>query len=251
MENMLDRLFDRIRQKNPPVPAGPVEYIIVGLGNPGAKYDGTRHNTGFMALDRMAEQYHCKIDRLKFKGLCCETGISGKKVLLLKPSTFMNLSGQSVTEAAAFYKVPMDRVVVLFDDISLEPGAIRVRRKGTDGGHNGIKNIIYLSGHDDFPRVKIGVGKKPHPDYDLADWVLSGFKKEEVEPMKNAFILAQGAVEQIVAGNIDKAMNLYNGTGRQKAQEKRAARENKAPAVSHPSQPAENAAQENPGESKA
>ncbi|MBC8570564.1 aminoacyl-tRNA hydrolase [Zongyangia hominis] len=237
MNSSLDRLFELISSKRPQVPVGPVEYIIVGLGNPGSKYDGTRHNTGFMAIDRIAEQYHCKIDRLRFKGLCCEAVIAGKKVLLLKPSTFMNLSGQSVTEAASFYKVPMDRVVILFDDISLEPGSIRVRRKGTDGGHNGIKNIIYLSGRDDFPRVKIGVGKKPHPDYDLADWVLSGFKKEEVEPMKNAFILAQGAVEQIVAGNIDKAMNLYNGTGRKKAEKKQAPEKGPAPAAKGKSAP--------------
>ena len=151
--------------KKADVPAGPVDFLIVGLGNPGKEYDNTRHNAGFMAVDRIAGELGVKIDRLKFKSLCGDGMLAGHRVLLMKPSTFMNLSGQAVQEAAAFYKIPMERVLVFLDDISLEPGHVRIRRKGTDGGHNGLKNIIYLTGSDQFPRVKIGVGAKPHPDY--------------------------------------------------------------------------------------
>ena len=155
---MLERLF-RIR----PEPAGNVEYLIVGLGNPGEKYEGTRHNAGFMALDFIAEQAGAKLDRLKFKGLCARAEIGGKKVLLLKPGTYMNLSGQSVVEAMNFYKLPPQKVIVLYDDISFPPGKLRIRLKGSDGGQNGMKNIIYLSGSDAFPRVRLGTGDRPDP----------------------------------------------------------------------------------------
>lgn len=187
-----------------------VEWLVVGLGNPGKEYDLTRHNIGFMAIDRMAERNHTDVKRIKFKGLCGECTMSGKKVLLLKPSTFMNLSGQSVQEAMSFYKIPPERTIVLFDDINLEPGKLRIRRKGSDGGHNGIKNIIYLSGSDQFPRVKLGVGKKPHPDYDLKDWVLSRFTKQEQEALSPALDNACAAVELMIKGETDRAMNLYN-----------------------------------------
>ena len=152
-----------------------VDYIIAGLGNPGSQYDLTRHNAGFMAVDKIAEEYKVKVDRIKFKSLCNTFEMKGKKVLLMKPQTFMNLSGQSITEAMNFYKVPIENVIIICDDISLEPSKLRIRRKGSDGGHNGLKNIIYLSGKDTFPRIRVGVGQKPHPDYNLADWVLQNF----------------------------------------------------------------------------
>ncbi len=190
--------------------SGPVEFLIAGLGNPGREYEGTRHNAGFMALDAIAEKDHCHVKRIKFKGLTGECRIADKKVLLLKPSTFMNLSGQSVTEAMRFYKLKPEKVLVLFDDVNLEPGKLRVRRKGSDGGHNGMKNIIYLAGSDQFPRIKIGVGKKPRPDYDLKDWVLSRFTQKDMEALSPALQNAAAAAELIIKGEIDRAMNLYN-----------------------------------------
>ncbi|HJB97297.1 MAG TPA: aminoacyl-tRNA hydrolase [Candidatus Acutalibacter pullicola] len=190
---------------------GPVEFLLVGLGNPGKQYENTRHNAGFMAVDRIAEKQHAApLKRIKFKGTVGECSLGGKRVLLLKPSTYMNLSGQSVTEAMAFYKLPPEKVLVLFDDINLEPGKLRIRRKGSDGGHNGMKNIIYLSGSDQFPRIKLGVGKKPHPDYNLADWVLSRFTEQEQKDLSLALENAAAAAELIVRGDIDRAMNLYN-----------------------------------------
>lgn len=193
------------------MPHGGFEYIVAGLGNPGAEYARSRHNTGFMALDYIAGECGAEIKRIKFKSLCGEAEISGKRVLLLKPQTFMNLSGEAVVEAASFYKLPMEHVVVLFDDISLAPGKLRVRPKGSDGGHNGIKNIIYLSGTDLFPRVKIGVGAKPRPDYDLAAWVLGKFPEDDLKAVSGAVERAWGAVKLIVAGDVAKAMNDYNG----------------------------------------
>lgn len=190
--------------------SGGVEFLVVGLGNPGKNYEYTRHNTGFLALDVLASRHNIKVDKIKFKSLCGQGVIGGKKVLLMKPSTFMNLSGQAVVEAAGFYKIPPENIIVLFDDISLEIPSIRVRRKGTDGGHNGIKNIIYLSGADTFPRVKIGVGKKPNPEYDLADWVLSHFSKDEFKLIEGAFEKACDSVELILNGKIDEAMNKFN-----------------------------------------
>lgn len=189
---------------------GPVQFLIVGLGNPGSKYEGTRHNAGFMTVDFLAEKIGTRVDRLKFKGLCGEAQLNGIKTLLLKPSTYMNLSGQSVQEAMSFYKLPPERVIVLFDDISLPPGKIRIRRKGSDGGHNGMKNIIYLTGQDTFPRVKIGVGAKPNPQWDLADWVLSTFSTQEQKELQTAVEHACAAVQLMVQGKIDEAMNLYN-----------------------------------------
>lgn len=190
---------------------GSVEFIIAGLGNPGKQYENTRHNAGFIVLDALAEKLNVKIEKIKFKSLCSEAKIAGHKVLLLKPSTFMNLSGQAVTEAAAFYKIPPEKTIIVFDDISLAPGKLRIRRKGSDGGHNGMKNIIYLSGSDMFPRIKVGVGAKPHPDYDLADWVLSRFKADEASLIKEAAENACSAIELIIQGKTDMAMNKYNG----------------------------------------
>ena len=203
---MLKNLFSSVSRPS----VGPVEFLIVGLGNPGREYENTRHNAGFMALDAIAEKTNARVDRLKFKGLCGECMLGGKKVLLLKPSTFMNLSGQSVQEAMAFYKLPPEKVLVLFDDISLEPGHIRIRRKGSDGGHNGIKNIIYLSGHDTFPRVRLGVGKKPNPQWDLADWVLSRFTPAELKELDTAIEHAAEAAALIVNGKLQEAQNRFN-----------------------------------------
>ena len=202
-------MFKNLFSSRPSVPTGPVEFLIVGLGNLGRQYENTRHNAGFITLDVIAEKAGARVDRIKFKGLCGEGMLGGKKVLFLKPSTFMNLSGQAVQEAMAFYKLPPEKVLVIFDDISLEPGRLRIRRKGSDGGHNGIKNIIYLSGKDTFPRIKMGVGKKPNPGWDLADWVLSRFTEDELKAIQDAAERAASAAELIVQGKIDEAMNRY------------------------------------------
>ena len=184
--------------------------IVVGLGNPGLEYAQTRHNAGFMTLDLLAEREHTEIKRMKFKSLCGDAVIAGKRCLLMKPTTYMNNSGQAVAEAMQFYKLPIDHIIVVYDDISLEPSRLRIRRKGSDGGHNGIKSIIYLTGEDTFPRIKLGVGKKPRPDYNLADWVLSRFTKEELEQMHIAAEHACESIALMVNGKIDEAMNRYN-----------------------------------------
>ena len=186
-----------------------VEYIVVGLGNSGREYENTRHNAGFITIDILAEKIGVKIDRIKYKSLCATCTINEKKVLLMKPSTYMNRSGLAVTEAMNFYKIPPEKVIVIFDDISLDVGKLRIRRKGSDGGHNGIKNIIYLSGSDKFPRIKIGVGSKPDK-WDLADWVLSSFSSDEYNNLTIAAEKAVSAVELIINDEIDKAMNLFN-----------------------------------------
>ncbi len=190
--------------------SGGVEYIIVGLGNPEPKYDNTRHNAGFRAIDRLAEKCGVRINSLKHRALCGKTEIAGKKVLLLKPQTYMNNSGEAVRSAADFYKVAPERIIVLFDDCAIGVGEIRIRRKGSAGGHNGIKSLIEHLGTQDFPRVKIGVGEKPHPDYDMADWVLSNFSSSEFKSVISRFDDVSKAVELIVAGETDKAMNLFN-----------------------------------------
>lgn len=187
-----------------------IEYLIVGLGNPGRQYENTRHNAGFICLDYIAEELGVKVNRVKFKSAVGEAKIGGKKCLLVKPSTFMNLSGQAVTEAMNFYKIPPERTIILFDDISLDVGCLRIRRRGSDGGQNGMKNIIYISGSEDFPRVKVGIGHKPHPDYDLKDWVLSRFSEKDAKTIKELLPHVKDAVELIVDGKIDEAMNRYN-----------------------------------------
>ena len=188
---------------------GGAEFIIAGLGNPDRKYENTRHNAGFITVDTLADSLDARIDRIKFKSLCTTVTIEGKKVLLLKPSTYMNLSGQAVTEAMSFYKIPPEKTLIILDDISLDVGKLRIRRKGSDGGHNGMKNIIYLSGSDQFPRIKIGVGKKPE-QWDLADWVLSTFTKTEQQALETAVKNACDAARLIISGQTDKAMNFYN-----------------------------------------
>ena len=191
--------------------AGPVDFIVAGLGNPGKQYEGTRHNAGCMALEALAERLGVPVTRVRFKSYCGEAVIGEKRALLLMPQTFMNLSGEAVCEAMRFYKLPPERVLVMMDDISLPVGVIRLRRKGSDGGQKGMRSIITLSGSDQFPRIKLGVGAKPHPDYDLAAWVLSRFTKEEAPGMVQAAHHAAEAAELIVQGRMEEAMNRYSG----------------------------------------
>lgn len=205
MSSIFD-LFKKIEQK----PSGqPISAIIVGLGNPGAKYEKTRHNVGFVAIDRIAEGAGAKIDRAKFHSLCAEATVGGIRVLLMKPETFMNNSGQAVGEAATFYKIPPERVLVLHDEISFEPGLFRIRRKGSAGGHNGLKSIIEHIG-EEFPRIKIGVGKKPTPEYDLADWVLGKLPKADADAIAERLGDINSAAELIMSGRIDDAMSRYS-----------------------------------------
>ena len=187
------------------------DWLIVGLGNPGREYAGTRHNAGFMAVDALAAALGVTIGKVKYKALCAAADYRGRKLLLMKPETFMNASGIAVEAAAHFYKIPPERVLVLFDDISLPPGKIRVRRSGSAGGHNGIKSIIAMLHTEDFPRVKIGVGAKPHPDYDLADWVLSGFSAQDRPALDRALANARDAALCIVTDGCEKAAADYNG----------------------------------------
>lgn len=189
---------------------GKPEWLIVGLGNPGMTYENTRHNAGFITLDKLAKDHSTDITRMKFKAYCGDIVIAGKKCLLMKPNTYMNNSGEAVTEAMQFYKLDIDHVIVVYDDISLDVGKLRIRRKGSDGGHNGIKSIIALTGSQDFARIKLGVGKKPHKDYNLADWVLSKFTKEEQPRLEEACAHACECLELMVQGKTDTAMNKYN-----------------------------------------
>ena len=203
-------LFKLISQPKNNLPAGPVEYIVVCLGNPGKQYENTRHNVGFITADKIAEKRGFKIDRLRFQSLTGEVMIAGKKVLFLKPTTYMNLSGQAVVEAMNFYKIPIENVIVIHDDVTLAPGRLRIRQKGSDGGHNGLKNIIYLSGKNTFPRVKIGVGDKPHPEYDMADWVLGVPNADDRKLIEEAILKIDEIVELIVGGKFNDAMNRFN-----------------------------------------
>jgi len=187
-------------------------WLIVGLGNPGWEYEKTRHNAGFRAMDILAQKLGCKPDKLKYQGLYCQVNYQGKKLLLLKPQTFMNLSGRSVAPLASFFKVPAKNIIVMFDDISLPPGRLRIRADGSAGGHNGIKSIIAELGNQDFPRVKIGVGAKPHPDFDLADWVLSAFTAQEEKALQPALERAADAALAIIDHGVPEAANRFNGT---------------------------------------
>ena len=202
-------VFDRIASSSP-APAGKTEFLIAGLGNPGMEYEGTRHNAGFFTIDTLASQLGTDISRLRFKGKTAEAVIGDKKCLLLKPTTYMNNSGESIVQALEFYKIPVQNLIVIYDDISLEPGKLRIRRKGSHGGHNGMRSIVELTGSEDFPRIKMGVGKKPHPDYDLAKWVLGKFGKEDAEKLKTAAENACECVKLMVQGKTDEAMNRFN-----------------------------------------
>lgn len=187
-------------------------WLIVGLGNPGPEYAKTRHNIGFRCLDILAEKLGCPVDKGKFQGLYGQTSYHGNKVYLLKPLTYMNLSGRSVLQLSAYFQIPPQRIIVLFDDISLEPGRLRVRGNGSAGGHNGIKSIIQELGSQEFPRVKIGVGAKPHPDFDLADWVLSAFSASEEKALAVSLENGAKAVLTILNDGVSAAANAYNGS---------------------------------------
>ena len=191
-------------------PAGGASWLVVCLGNPGARYERTRHNVGFLVADRLAALHGTPIRRLRFKALTAEMTLGGARALVLKPQTFMNLSGESARDAAAFYRIPPERVLVVSDDVSLPAGKLRVRRSGSAGGHNGLKSIIYQLASDQFPRVKIGVGAPPHPEYQMVDWVLGVPAGEEKEAVDAAVARAAEAVECIIRLGADKAMNEYN-----------------------------------------
>jgi len=186
-------------------------WLIVGLGNPGKDYTHTRHNAGYRALDILANKLNCKVDKGKFQGLYGQVKYGTEKVFLLKPLTYMNLSGLSVLQLSAYYNIPPQRIIVLFDDISLPPGRLRVRPDGSAGGHNGIKSIISQLGSQDFPRVKIGVGAKPDPEKDLADWVLSPFSAQEEEALSYSLEKAADAALAIIDKGVPEAANLFNG----------------------------------------
>lgn len=185
-------------------------WIVVFLGNPGARFDGTRHNIGFMTADAFAEKHNVKIDRVKYKALIRQVDLGDESVLLMKPQTFMNLSGDAVREAMNFYKIPTDHILVVSDDVSLPVGKLRIRRSGSAGGHNGLKDIIAKCGGEGFPRIKVGVGEKPHPDYDMADWVLSRFVGDDAKAIADATKRAADAVEVLITQGVDKAMAKYN-----------------------------------------
>ncbi len=189
---------------------GAPEFIIVGLGNPDRKYENTRHNCGWLAVDFLAEKLGCRLNRIKFKSFTGTAELGGKNVLLMKPTTYMNNSGQAVVEAMSFYKLKPENVIVIFDDVSLDVGKMRIRQKGSDGGQKGMRSIIYLSGSDAFPRIKIGIGAKPEHYGDLADWVLSKFSADERKTLDTVFDNACGAAELMVQGKTDRAMNIYN-----------------------------------------
>ena len=190
--------------------AGPVEWLVVGLGNPGPKYEWTRHNVGFLVVDELAERASIPVQKLKYKALTNTTVIGGQSVLLMKPTTYMNLSGESVGQAARFYKIPPERVLVISDDVALPQGKLRIRRSGSAGGHNGLKNIIAHLGTDQFPRLKVGVGGKPYPDSDMADWVLGKFTGQDKAAMEQAIAKAADAVACLLEHGIDQAMAKFN-----------------------------------------
>ena len=187
-------------------------WLIVGLGNPGKEYERTRHNCGFRAVDLLASKLGCKIDKSKFQGLYGQVNYGGRKLMLLKPMTYMNLSGRSVLQLSAYFNIPPQRIIVMFDDISLEPGRLRIRADGSAGGHNGIKSIIQEVGSQAFPRVKIGVGAKPNPDFDLADWVLSSFSAQEEKALAVALENAADAALAIIDHGVPEAANRFNGS---------------------------------------
>lgn len=206
----LFELFKKIETKKEPASATPVTWIVAGLGNPGRDYENTRHNAGFMVLDMLAKKYNVSVTESKFRALVGRATACGSGVLFMKPMTLMNASGEAIAQAAAFYKVPPENILVIHDDISLDVGRLRIRRSGSAGGHNGLKSIIEKLSSDKFPRIKIGVGQKPHPDYDLAAWVLGRFPESDMPLLSEAIDKAVLSVEPIINGKIGDAMNKYN-----------------------------------------
>lgn len=202
-------VFDRI-SANSQNARGKIEYVIAGLGNPGLEYENTRHNAGFIVLDMLAKQCGEEINRMQFKGRTTDVMLGDKRCLLLKPTTYMNNSGESIVQALEFYKLDVSSLIVVCDDISLDVGRLRIRRKGSHGGHNGLRSICELTGSDSYERIKMGVGKKPHPDYDLAKWVLGKFGKEDMEKLNTAAENACECIKLMVQGKTDQAMNKYN-----------------------------------------
>lgn len=196
--------------------SGPVEFIIAGLGNPGKEYELSRHNAGFLCLDILSNKEDFRTDRMKFKSLVADTVINGHRCLVMRPQTYMNNSGEAIREAASFYKIPPEKCIVIFDDIDIPMGALRIRRKGSAGSHNGVKSIVYHLNSDNFPRIKVGVGAKPHPDYDLKDYVLGTFSKHDQEVLKNSLSKACEAINYILDGDIDKAMQNCQLAGEKK-----------------------------------
>lgn len=189
---------------------GGFEYLIAGLGNPGREYESTRHNAGFVAADIVANKFNISLNKSKFEALYGDGTIAGARVLVVKPQTYMNLSGRAVQKLSAFYKIPLNKIVIMHDDVSLDVGKIRIRRKGSAGGQKGLANIIELLGSEEIARIKIGVGAKPHPDYDMKDWVLGRIPAEQQNDFNTACENAAKAVEEIIARGIDSAMNKYS-----------------------------------------
>ncbi len=209
MSNIFD-IFKKIEKEQESRTAVPITHLVVGLGNPGDKYFYTRHNAGFLAMDYISQKCGSAVNRSKFHALVGEGTIAGRRVLLMKPQTMMNLSGDAVSEAAAFYKIPVSNIIVMSDDVNLDVGRMRVRGSGSDGGQKGLRSIIERMGSNEFPRMRFGVGKKPHPDYDMADWVLGNFSEQDKRALFDCFDNAYRGLESIIAGDIDTAMQICN-----------------------------------------
>ena len=206
-------IFKRLEKDRAPASAQPITHLLVGLGNPGKQYALTRHNAGFLCMDTVCERYHCPTDRSKFNALVGEATIAGTRVLLMRPQTYMNASGEAVAAAARFYKIEPAHIIVCSDDVSLDVGGMRVRGKGSDGGQRGLRSIIDELGTDQFPRIRFGVGKKPHPEYDMKDWVLSTFAPSELEKLRSLFPGACEGIEHLIKGDLDGAMQICNRKG--------------------------------------
>lgn len=209
MANIFD-VFKRIQAEKENRSGMPITHIIVGLGNPGAKYANTRHNAGFMAMDYIALKCGAEVNRSKFHALVGEGVIAGKRVLLMKPQTFMNASGEAVREAAAFYKIEPQNIIVMSDDVNLDVGRMRVRKGGSDGGQKGLRSIIEHMGSNDIPRLRFGVGQKPHPDYDMADWVLGNLSEADKKAIDGCMESAFSGIEKMILGDFDGAMQICN-----------------------------------------
>ncbi|MBE6685124.1 MAG: aminoacyl-tRNA hydrolase [Ruminococcaceae bacterium] len=210
MSNIFD-IFKKIEKEKSDKALSPVTHLVVGLGNPGDKYFYTRHNAGFLAMDYISQKCGATVNRSKFKSLVGEATVAGKRVLLMKPQTLMNASGDAVIEAANFYKIPIENIIVLSDDVNLDVGRIRVRKSGSDGGQKGLRSIITRMGSDNFPRIRFGVGKKPHPDYDMADWVLGTLSDADKKALFDCFVVAYDGLEKLLCGDTDGAMQVCNG----------------------------------------